>query len=110
MRKVLPSTELDDDDGGTRTNAAPVEEGRLADIRVTDHRRGPLEREQLEVGVRPDGEPRAAGVSALEERAMRQAVGLVDLERDAVLDAERDEPLLPLERVRRIRIAERRER
>src|SRR5438105_15724431 len=110
MRKVLPSTELDDDAGGTRTNAARVEERRITDARLTDHRGGALERQEVEVGVRPDGEPRAAGVGALEERAMRQAVGLVDLERDAVLDAERDEPLLPLERVRRIGIAERRER
>src|SRR5213593_913729 len=99
MRKVRrPSTQLCAA-GCTRAKAAPVQKGSVADARLADHRRGPLERQQLEVRVRPDGEPGAARVGPFEERAVRQAVGLVDLERDAVLDAERDEPLLPLDGV-----------
>src|SRR5437016_5714232 len=110
MRKVpLRSTELAGA-GCARANAPPVEERRLADIRLADHRGGALERQQVEVRVRPYGEPRTAGVGPLEERPVRQAVGLVDLERDAVLDADRDELLLPCERVRGVGIAEGRER
>src|SRR5438094_407122 len=110
MRKVVPSTELDDDAGGTRRNATPVQERRITDTRLADHRCGALERQQLEVGVRADREPRATGMGPFEERAVRETVSLVDLERDTVLDAERDEPLLPLERICRVGIAERRER
>src|SRR2546428_1849587 len=69
------------DSGRTNSRALPVEERRFAHAGLADHRLGPLERQQVEVRVRPHGEPRAAGVGPFEERAVRQAVGLVDLER-----------------------------
>src|SRR5437867_5983816 len=77
-------------EAGTPEESAPLKIG------PRDHRFGPRERAKLEMRVRPDGERRAGARRANEELAVRYTVALVDLDRDAARNAERDEPLLPL--------------
>src|SRR5947208_15634916 len=74
-----------------------------------DHRGGPLERRERTMGIRADREACAHPLRSLEELAMRDAVRLVHLEGDIGVEAEPDEPLLPVRGIRAFHVAEGRE-
>src|SRR2546430_6996730 len=113
-RRTPPRPETTPLRTGTRRagqdGALPGEEPVVRQRRGRDHGFGLVERPQRKMRVRADGERRARAGRAHEELTVRDAVALVDLDRDPALHAERDEPLLPLRGVRDLGVAERLQR
>src|SRR5438093_3576649 len=89
-------------------NATSGEETGLVERRPADHRHRLVQRAELEVRARPAREARTEPLRALEELAVRDAVGLVHLDRDVGIDARPDETFLPFRGERRLGVAERR--
>src|SRR5206468_7732701 len=89
-------------------NATSGEETGLVERRPANHRHRLVQRSELEVRVRSDRETRTEPLRALEELAVRDAVGLVHLDRDVGIDARPDETFLPFRGERPLGVAERR--